>query len=277
MFLCCLRVLCYSKLTSSLFLKQFHSLFKGNRSIVSVKHLGPMTAFLDGVSEEIKLLQDSSKHWVCKGRRSVAVAATLLQQNEIVAIPTDTVYGLVGLASSNSSIQKLYEIKNRSDDKPLSISVSSVNNVQHYGVVDHLPRKLLTTLLPGPFTLILKRTPALNPALNPNHDTVGIRVPNFKFINCVSEIVGPLALTSANVSNEPSCLYAREFKHLWPELGAIFHDSFKVSHSSKKHRKGSTIVDLTEPNYYKIVRPGIGLKGLLLYLGMNGLKPRSDY
>ncbi|CAL7938914.1 unnamed protein product [Xylocopa violacea] len=243
---------------------------------MSVKNLGPMGTYLDEVSEEIKLLQDSSNHWICKGRRSVAVAATLLQQNKIIAVPTDTIYGLVGLVSSNSSIQKLYEIKNRSDEKPLSISVSSVNNIGHYGVVDHLSRNLITKILPGPYTLILKRTQALNPAFNPNHDTVGIRVPNFKFINCISEVVGPLALTSANTSNEPSCLYAREFEHLWPKLGAIFHDTQRVGHSFQKFRKGSTIVDLSEPNYYKIVRPGIGLKGLIISLESNGLKRQID-
>ncbi|KOC68426.1 YrdC domain-containing protein, mitochondrial [Habropoda laboriosa] len=235
-----------------------------------------MTTYLDAAPGEIECLRDFGNHYVCKGRRSIALAATLLKQDEIVAFPTDTIYGLAGVVSSNTSIEKLYKIKDRDENKPLSISISSVKHIGHWGIIDHIPRGLLTTILPGPYTIILKRTQNLNPAFNPNHDTVGIRVPHFKFINCVAKIVGPLALTSANVSNEPSCLYASEFEHLWPRLGAIFHDSNRFGTSVQSLRKGSTIVDLSEPEYYKIVRFGVGAKSLISFLNSVGLECLED-
>lgn len=235
-----------------------------------------MSLFMDAAMEETELLKDSGIHWMCKGRRSIAAAATLLRQDKIIAIPTDTIYGLAGIVSNTSSIKKLYEIKGRDERKPLSISVAGVNNVKDWGIVDHIPPKLLVTILPGPCTLILKRTPALNPAFNPNHDTVGIRVPNFKFINCVADIVGPLALTSANISDQPSCLYASEFENLWPLLGGVFHDSDRFGKAKKGSRKGSTIVDLTVPHRYKIVRSGIGAKFIIQMLEYYGLKRDSD-
>lgn len=239
---------------------------------MSVSKLGPMSTHLDAAVKEIRNLTKCSKHWMCRGKRSIAIAATMLHQNEIIAIPTDTIYGLAGVVSSTSSIKQLYEIKQRDQDKPLSISVHSASAIKMWGVVDHLPPDLLPLMLPGPFTVILKRTPHLNPALNPNHDTVGIRVPQFDFIQNVSEIVGPLALTSANVSNEPSCLYPSEFQSLWPKLGGIFYDSSRFGRSTDNLRKGSTIVDLSIPNYYKIERHGVGEKKLILFLEQYGLK-----
>lgn len=245
----------------------------GKRTIMSICKLGPMTSFLNAAANEIEVSKNfNNHHWICKGKRSLAIAVTLLQQNEIIAIPTDTIYGLAGIVSSTSSIEKLYEIKNRDKDKPLSISISNVNDIKKWGVVDHLPQDLLPLILPGPITIILKRTPALNPALNPNHDTVGIRIPYFKFINCISAIVGPLALTSANLSNKASCLYASEFENLWPMLGGIFYDSTKFGKSHSKLRKGSTIVDLSKPGYYKIVRAGVRVNGICSILTKFGLQ-----
>ena len=133
-----------------------------------------------------------------------------------------------------------------------------MKDIRRWGVVDHVPINLLSSLLSGPYTIVLKRTPALNPALNPNHDTVGIRIPKYKFIRHVSEVAGPLALTSANISNEPSCINVSEFKNLWNKLGGIFHDSANFGKARKYSRCGSTIIDLTEPGHYKIIRRGIG-------------------
>lgn len=243
---------------------------------MSAKHMGPMSAFLDGAAMELDHLKEGggvgNRHWVCKGKRSVAIAATLLHRNEIIAVPTDTIYGLAGLASSVDSIEKLYEIKNRDQSKPLSICVSKLSHIQQWGVVDHLPMKFLSTILPGPYTIVLRRTLALNPALNPDYETVGIRIPNTKFMQCITELTGPLALTSANLSDEKSCLFASEFQHLWPKLGGIFHDCDRFGKSTKNLRAGSTIVDLSVPNCYKIIRHGVGEKGLIKFLNLYGIK-----
>ncbi|KAF3427451.1 hypothetical protein E2986_02271 [Frieseomelitta varia] len=217
-----------------------------------------MSVLLNSVEEEIEVLTKYSNHWMCKGKRSVAVASKLLLENKVVALPTDTIYGLACVVSNADAIEKLYEIKKRDANKPLSICVSNVKNIEKWGVVDHVPYDLLTLLLPGPYTIILKRTPALNPALNPDHDTVGIRIPDYEFINNVTAVTGPLALTSANLSNQSSCLYPSEFQNLWKKLDGIFYDTTKFGKSYNALRRGSTIVDLSKPGYYKIVRAGVG-------------------
>lgn len=249
-----------SSMWSQLARLKCYFLLGGKRTISYARKVGPMSTLVNSAHKEVEALKWHSNHWMCKGKRTLAVAVALLQKNEIIAVPTDTIYGLACLVSSTSAIEKLYEIKKREIDKPLSICVSNLEDIQTWGVVDHVPITLLSWLLPGPYTIILKRTPALNPALNPNHDTVGIRVPNHKFIRDVTEVAGPLALTSANISNEPSCICASEFGNLWNKLGGIFYNPKKFSKAHNYFRRGSTIIDLTEPGRYKIIRYGVRAK-----------------
>lgn len=232
--------------------------------------VGPTKTNMNNAKKELKIISEEEKHWLCGGDRSVAMAAELLQQGKVIAVPTDTIYGLAALASSNWAIQCLYEIKKRDEQKPLAICLSNVTDVPMWGIVDELPPNLLQTLLPGPYTVILRRTPALNPALNPGIESVGIRVPNSHFIRSVTKIVGPIALTSANVSSEPSSLHPKEFSILWPKLGGIFY-TLEPRKSSDHRRIGSTVVDLTQPGCYRVVRRGIGAKYILSMLNNAGL------
>ncbi|KYM98447.1 YrdC domain-containing protein, mitochondrial [Cyphomyrmex costatus] len=197
------------------------------------------------------------KHFFCGGNRSVAMAVELLRQGKVIAVPTDTVYGLACLAADSHAIQRLYEIKQRDERKPLAICLSNVKEVCIWGITDDIPAGMLEDLLPGPYTICLRRMPALNKALNPGVDTVGIRVPNDKFIRSVAKIAGPLALTSANISKEPSSVHPDEFCALWPQLDGIFHSSSNSKKQTDMRRVGSTVVDVSKPGYYSIVRSGI--------------------
>lgn len=233
--------------------------------------MGPMKVYMNKAKEELKMLS-YQKHWFCSSNRSIAMAAHLLQEGKIIAIPTDTVYGLACMASDTDAVQRLYEIKKRDEAKPLAICLSNVNEIGTWGVTDDIPSRLLESLLPGPYTMCLRRTPALNPALNPGVDTVGIRVPNNKFVRCVAKLVGPLALTSANVSSEPSSLQPEEFSVLWPQLDGIFHSQMNSKKQVDRRRVGSTVVDLSEPGYYRVVRSGIGFNIMIGTLRKFGLK-----
>ncbi|XP_054271164.1 threonylcarbamoyl-AMP synthase [Macrosteles quadrilineatus] len=195
--------------------------------------------------------------------KAINTARRLLEQGEVIAVPTDTVFGLACDSSNTAAINKLYEIKGRDKSKPLAICVCAVSEVKKYSKTTYLPKGLLKSLLPGPVTVILERKPRLNPDLNPGITNVGIRVPGtiwHPFIDFVTSALGqPLALTSANLSNEPNCIHVEEFKSLWPKLGGVFDTSINmVDHGWNTAREGSTIVDLTEPGRYRIVRKGLG-------------------
>lgn len=234
--------------------------------------MGPMKVIMNKAKEEINMLGLDEKHFFCGGDRSVAMAAELLQQGKVIAIPTDTVYGLACIAANSRAIQRLYEIKRRDKGKPLAICLSNVKEIGKWGILDDISANMLERILPGPYTICLRRTSALNRALNPGLNTVGIRVPNDKFVCSVAQIVGPLALTSANVSNEPSSLHPDEFCALWPELDGIFHSSKNSKKQTDQHRVGSTVVDLTTPGCFTVVRHGINansIMGILRKYGLN--------
>ena len=191
--------------------------------ITNWEEYDPLTNTLKATKEELELSRAIEKRWFCDDNRSLAIAVNLLRDNQVIAIPTDTIYGFAALAQNNDAINSLYEIKKRNESKPLAICVSNVSDVKKWGVVDDLPGDLLNDLFPGPVTIILKRTPNLNSSLNPGTTNVGIRVPNSKFTRQIVDLIGePLALTSANESNKPSSLKPEEFSDLWSYLGGIF-------------------------------------------------------
>lgn len=254
-----------------LFGKQLHRALLGKRFMMESQYLEPTKSLLDEAKEELRKSAPNNKHWTCGGNKSVAIAAALLEKKEVIAIPTETVYGLACCASFDDAIKKLYDIKKRDGNKPLSICVNDVKDIRKWSYVDHIPENLLESILPGPYTVILPRRNTLNPTLNPGCNTVGIRVPEPAFVRNIAALAEPLALTSANLSNEPSTTMPDEFSALWPQLGGIFHDKVLTRQMQLK-RTGSTIVDLTKTNEFKIVREGIGKEPLIKLLKAYGLE-----
>jgi tRNA A37 threonylcarbamoyladenosine synthetase subunit TsaC/SUA5/YrdC len=93
----------------------------------------------------------------------------------------------------------------------------------------------------------------LNPDLNPGVTSVGIRIPAHQFIRRLANFCRePLALTSANTSNKPSTVAIEEFKELWPKLDLIV-DGGTIQNPS---RLGSTVVDISQPKLFTIIRSG---------------------
>uniref|UniRef100_A0A1B6D014 Threonylcarbamoyl-AMP synthase n=1 Tax=Clastoptera arizonana TaxID=38151 RepID=A0A1B6D014_9HEMI len=197
------------------------------------------------------------------------IAVEMLDQGAVIAVPTDTVYGLAVDSTSSEAISALYEVKKRDPEKPLAICVNTIDEIKKWGVISGLPKGLLEKLLPGPVTIVLDRTSHLNANLNAGITKVGIRIPNQPFIRRITEKLNrPLALTSANLSNEPSCINVGEFENLWPLIAAVF-DTGDINNKSKE---GSTVVDLSLKGKYSIIRPGVGLKSIVQVLHQFDLK-----
>ncbi|XP_050530583.1 threonylcarbamoyl-AMP synthase [Daktulosphaira vitifoliae] len=202
--------------------------------------------------------------------QAVTLAVKLINDGCVIALPTDTVYGLASDVQNSLAIKKLYNIKGRNPTKPISICTHNVNDIGKWGKINHLPYGLLDALLPGPVTVVLERTSVLNIALNPGESKVAIRVPDSGFIcSIVSCLKNPIALTSANKSNTSSTLKPEEFSTLWPKLDAIF-DGGLIGNSISL-RQGSTIVDLSKSNYYSILRTGSALLPTIHILRQFGL------
>ncbi|XP_005090627.1 yrdC domain-containing protein, mitochondrial [Aplysia californica] len=184
----------------------------------------------------------------------VESSASCLLKGGVVAVPTDTIYGVACLAQNSPAVERIYAIKGRNQEKPIAISVAEIDDVYKWSKVT-VSRELLTDLLPGPVTVVFERNSELNPALNPYTSLVGIRIPNHTFMQSLAkQCDSPIALTSANISGSSSCLQVKEFENLWARLDLIVNGG--TLSDTEESRQGSTVVDLSVPGTFKIIRPG---------------------
>ncbi|GAB4859216.1 hypothetical protein Ancab_010676 [Ancistrocladus abbreviatus] len=184
----------------------------------------------------------------------IAEAVEALKCEKVIAVPTDTLYGFACDACSGEAVNRIYEIKGRQYTSPLAICVGDVSEVKRFALADHLPDGLLNALLPGPVTVVLRRgeSSILEKSLNPGLESVGVRVPDSDFIRAIPRGCGSaLALTSANLSGQPSSVCIKDFESLW-EHCAYVYDGGEL----RSGRAGSTVVDLTKLGKYKILRSG---------------------
>lgn len=202
---------------------------------------------------------------------STGCAAELLASGEVIALPTDTVYGLACNANNPTAIQKLYDIKGRDENKPVAICVDSISAVKRFGNAEHLKDDLLHQLLPGPVTLVLYKSQYLNnPFLNPGVNKIGIRIPDYPFIQNIAKCCDfPIALSSANKSSQKSSLNVSEFKSLWGELGGVF-DGGQLG--ADQQRAASTVIDVSEPGKFNIIRDGVAAQETIQLLENYGFK-----
>lgn len=208
---------------------------------------------LDTMSSTLKIIPVKSPTHQ-DGHGAAEEAAHILRAGGVIAVPTDTIYGVAALAQHSESVERLFQIKRRDSRKPIAICVHDASEISQWAEVS-IPESLLHQLFPGPVTAVFCRTPRLNPALNPLTNLVGVRVPDCDFIRQTSKLCGgPLALTSANVSSEMSSLNIQEFQSLWPFLDAVF-DGGDLS-ASGLHRAGSTVIDFSMPGRFNILREG---------------------
>lgn len=137
---------------------------------------------------------------------AIAEAAKLLKEGGIVAIPTETVYGLAGNAFDGAVADKIYEAKGRPSDNPLIVHISEVS--QWKPLVKDIPESALALVgkyWPGPLTVILPKSEIVPDKVSGGLPTVAVRMPSDKIARAIIEKSGvPLAAPSANTSGKPS-------------------------------------------------------------------------
>ncbi len=127
--------------------------------------------------------------------------AQVLKQGKIIAYPTDTVYGLGCQATNEEAISRLYKIKKRALSKPAIILVNGLAMAKKFAHINQEQEKFLSSIWPGPVTVILKSRRRLPLALQSNDGGIALRLPKSLFIvKVITEINCPLVSTSLNVS-----------------------------------------------------------------------------
>ena len=138
-------------------------------------------------------------------------AVELLAAGEVVAFPTDTVYGLAALAGDERAVRRVYELKGRPLSQPLILMVREAGTAEDWAIVDDRARRLMGRWWPGPLTLVLPARAGLRPPLAAGRPrTVAVRIPDHRVALALLAAAGPLATTSANRSGEPPALTALE-------------------------------------------------------------------
>lgn len=181
-------------------------------------------------------------------------AATLLKKGELIAFPTETVYGLGADATNEEAVKKVFWAKGRPSDNPLIIHVASKNELEKY--VENFSRqalKLVNAFWPGPLTLILQVKEAIfAPSVTPGLKTVAVRMPDSQAaLDLITRTGVPLAGPSANTSGMPSPTAAEHVYHdLQGKIAGIL-DGGETGVGIE-----STVLDMTDPENPVILRPG---------------------
>lgn len=146
----------------------------------------------------------------------ITQAAQLLQANEIVAIPTETVYGLAGNALQTEAVVKIFEAKNRPFFNPLIIHVTNVEQISLYANIDDVSLQLAQHFMPGALTLLLPKKNIVPDMVTAGSNKVAIRIPNHALtLQLLQSIDFPLAAPSANAFGYVSPVTAQ---HVWQGL-----------------------------------------------------------
>ncbi len=182
----------------------------------------------------------------------IQAAAALLKENEVVAFPTETVYGLGANAKSDDAVRKIFEAKGRPSDNPLIIHIANQKQIEE--LVEQIPpvaQQLMDAFWPGPLTLIFRKKGGLSQVATAGLDTVAIRMPDHPVAHAIIEAAGlPIAAPSANLSGKPSPTTAQHVeKDLSSRISGI------VDGGETGVGVESTVVDCTE-EIPIILRPG---------------------
>ncbi len=134
-----------------------------------------------------------------------------LKCDGVVAFPTDTVFGLAVRIHSKQAILKLTQAKNRPQDKPYPLLVSSIQQIEMFAQLTHRDRQLIHQWMPGSVTFVFRKNPKLNEGYFADSSTIAFRMPTDPWIKTLlDEIQEPLLLTSANISGEPAAISSDE-------------------------------------------------------------------
>jgi tRNA threonylcarbamoyl adenosine modification protein (Sua5/YciO/YrdC/YwlC family) len=177
-----------------------------------------------------------------------------LQRGEVVALPTDTFYGLAVDPVNLRAVDNIYELKTRARHKPLSLLIADV--AQAYEVarnIDSAFDLLAEKFWPGPLTIVVKAGSKLPLRVTANTGNVALRVPEAPICRAVvSELGLPITATSANLRGLPECTYANCVREQFGEKIPLIVDGGPTARNI-----ATTIVDLSGgPNSWMILREG---------------------
>lgn len=163
----------------------------------------------------------------------------LIKAGKVVIMPTDTIYGIVGLASNPEVIERIYSIKDREHTKPFVVLVSDYSQLESLGIhLDVDQKSYLETIWPGPTSVVI-------PTSNMEHlhrgkGSLAIRMPNLDWLKEIIDQTGPIVATSANIANE-------EYVHDLKRIESKFSEKIDfISNQTTPESNPSRIINIAD-------------------------------
>ncbi len=183
---------------------------------------------------------------------TLALALSFLRGGHVIAVPTDTVYGVAADGLNPDAVARLFVVKERPQERAIPLLLADIDDVWH--VIRSFPpgaHRLAQAFWPGPLTLVLPAREGLPAGVLGDRNTVGVRIPDHAWLRDLIRRLGhPLAATSANISGRPPALSAHE---VLAQLGGRI--PLIVDDGPAPGGVPSTVVDCTGPEL-RILRPG---------------------
>ncbi|UCE73445.1 MAG: threonylcarbamoyl-AMP synthase [Methanomassiliicoccales archaeon] len=170
---------------------------------------------------------------------------------DLIVYPTETLYALGTNPFDEKALNRIFEVKKRPGNMPISIAVSDIQMMESLAEVNILAQKIYEHFLPGPITLLMKKKAKLHALLTAGSDKIGIRVPDHPVAKRIIDIVGPITATSANLHGHPE---PKNLKTAVEQLNGEVALYFDCGQS--EFQGASTVVDVSNSSI-KIIRKGV--------------------
>lgn len=184
--------------------------------------------------------------------KDIEKVVSFLKQGEVIAYPTETIYGLGADVFNRKAVKKIYDLKARDYGLPISILVADLEMMRQ--CVDHVPDEALTLMRrfwPGPLTILFPASADFPRGLVTNTGKVGVRISSNPVASAIVKAFGqPITTTSANLSDFPPSLSVKHIKKYFGDRIPCIVDGGECEPS-----RGSTVIDVTEETM-RVIRDG---------------------
>ena len=173
----------------------------------------------------------------------------VIQNGGIVAFPTETVYGLGIRFNDQEALDHLMEAKNRDYSKAITLMIADSKDILQYAYVSDKAQKIIKQFMPGMITLIFKKKESVDDIMTNGKSTIGIRIPDSEFVLSLLKKVGPMLVTSANLSHHQNTTSTKEV------LQQLDGRIDMIVDGKTSDNVASTVVDVSQDEM-KILRAG---------------------
>lgn len=186
---------------------------------------------------------------VIVNEKEIDIVIDELNKENVISFPTETVYGLAVKYGSHKALDRLMEAKDRDYSKAITLMLSKKEDIEKYAYLNKNALKIINTFMPGKVTLIFNKKETVDSYMTNGKQTIGIRIPDSSYVLNLINQVGPLLVTSANLSGQGNTTCPDEV------LEQLDGRISLVVDGKTNNGIASTVIDLTKEEI-KILRAG---------------------